>query len=179
MALKFVNIGENPLVNPAPIWVGRRQWNACVEYNFVSAGQHPKYSSQLFRLHPGDIFAAYSTGRGYLGIGRVSETPIQICDFSFNGQYLANFDINPDIVSGKLITADTISNMPFLRQTLFCNALNNNSEFGVKVKWLRTVSHEQAKRRQGLFAKQHIVCNMSKQTETIDFLSDEFHIELS
>ena len=179
MALKFVNIGENPLTNPAPIWVGRRQWNACVEYGFISAGQHPKYSSQLFRLNPGDVFAAYATGRGYLGIAQVCETAIEIRKFSFDGQYLTDFDINPKIINGNLVTADTVNDLRFLRQTIFCNAFNKNTEFAVKVNWLKAVPHEQAKWQQRLFAKQHIVCNMAKQIDTINFLSEEFNIDLN
>jgi len=178
VALKFANTGEDPAINPDPIWVGRRQWDACVEYKFISAGQHPKYSSQLFRLNVDDIFAAYSTGRGYLGIGQVCEKAIEIRNFSFNGESFEDFNIRPDIVNGNLITTDIVPNRRFLRQTVFCNALNDNTEFAVRVKWLRNVTHNEAKWRQGLFAKQHIVCNMSNQIETIGFLSEEFGIEL-
>lgn len=177
MALKFVNIGEDPLINTAPIWVGRRQWNACVEYNFISAGQHPTYSIQLFRLQIGDIIAAYLTGRGYVGIGQVCARPIKIRDFAFDGDCFADFDINPEIVNGNLITTETVPQRPFLRQTIFCNALNENTEFAVRMEWLRTVSREEAKWQHGLFAKQHIVCNLNNQIDTIDFLSNEFAID--
>lgn len=179
MPLKFVNIGDNPLPNPDPHrWVGRRQWDACIEYNFISAGQHPKYSSQLFRLNENDVFAAYSTGRGYLGIGKVVNTPVEIKKFSFNGLFFHDFNIDPRIVSGQLVTNDNVSEDHSIRKTLFGNATNKNCEFAVEVEWLRKVYYNDAKWRKGLFAKQHIVCKLDKQIETIKFLSKEFEINL-
>ena len=36
----------------------------------------------------------------------------------------------------------------------------------------------EAKWRKGLYAKHHIVCNLTNQIETINFLSEEFGIDL-
>ncbi len=179
MPIKFVNIGEDPLINPDPnIWEGRRQWKACLEYNFISAGQGQVYSRQLFRLHINDLFAAYSTQRGYLGIGQVCKEPEEIKYFSFNGHTLDDFNINPGVLNGKIKTKETVTTRPYLRQSIFCNANNVNTEYAVKVKWLRYVDHEDAKWRSGLFAKQHIVCSLANQIDTINFLSKVFGIEL-
>ena len=69
-ALRFVNVGEDPPAPPLGAdWVGRRQWPACVEYGFISAGQGLRYNQPLLHLDIGDALAAFITGRGYVGVG--------------------------------------------------------------------------------------------------------------
>ena len=49
-----------------------RLWEDSRKFGFLAAGHGKKYSDQLNRLSAGDIVAAYLSGRGYVGIGRVT-----------------------------------------------------------------------------------------------------------
>ena len=64
--IRFMNVGEAP-PNPGPEWTYSRQWNACIEYGFMSAGQGLVYSQPLLNIKVKDVIAAYITGCGYVG----------------------------------------------------------------------------------------------------------------
>lgn len=178
--LRFVNVGEDPPTADPVYWVGRRQWSACVAYNFVSAGQHPKYSRPLKKLIKGDIIAAFISGLGYVGIGIIEEEAVPITSFLFAGKTFADLTIDARFISGKLINNETVPQLPFLRKTLFRNAGNEDAEYVARVHWLKTVSRENAywKRRSGLFANPSIQCSLRKQPRTIRFLEESFNVKI-
>ena len=125
--LRFVNIGEDPPVIPfGADWVGRRQWAACIEYQFISAGQGVLYNQPLLNLEIGDTIAAFLTGRGYVGVGIVIGTAKKIKDFKFCCLRFEQLDIDPGYISGELVNAETVNALPLLRKTLFKNANNAN-----------------------------------------------------
>lgn len=175
--LRFMNVGEDP-PNPPPNWIGMRQWEACKKYGFMSAGQHPKFSTPLLNIEQADIIAAYITGSGYVGIGRITETAVPIKKFSFNGKTLSDFNIDRRILDDKLVNNETVEGMPLLRKTLFRNAYNEKTEFVIRVEWIETVTRATAywERKQGLFAKPMIQCKLDGQPRTIQFLEDSFQI---
>jgi len=161
---RFVNVGEDP---PHPLpgtnWIGRRQWQACLEYGFLSAGQGQFYSNPLKKLLVGDMVAAYITGYGYVGLGKVLATAIPIRNFLFNG--------------------GSLKSMPYIRDSLFDNSQigNPKSEYIVAIKWEKHVNKDNAKweTNAGLFASRLVQCSMENQADTIDFLEKEFEIKFS
>jgi uncharacterized protein len=175
--IRFVNVGEDPL-RPKPGWVSRRQWNACIKYCFLSAGQALTYNQPLLNLQIDDIVAAFITGRGYVGIGVVENTAIDIKDFSFNGKKLKNLDIDKRYITGTLVDTETVDTLPYLRKTIFCNANNEKTEYAVRIKWKETVFKEEAywKKNAGLFANPSIQSNLKNQQKTIDFLQQKFGV---
>lgn len=176
--IRFVNVGEDP-PRPKPNWVGRRQWNACVEYNFVSAGQELIYNQPLLNLQVDDVIAAFITGRGYVGIGIVQEPAIDIKDFYFKDKKLADLNIDKGYINGTLTDNKTVDGLDYLRKTIFCNADNPKTEYAVKINWLKSVDRKDAfwKKKFGLFANPSIQSNLKEQTITINFLQECFGVK--
>jgi|GEM_PF-5032131 len=175
--IRFVNVGEDP-PRSKPNWDGRRQWNACVEYEFISAGQELIYNQPLLKLEVDDIVAAFITGRGYVGIGIVKETAVEIKDFSFNGKKLLELNVDTAFINGQLKNKETVAELPYLRKTIFCNADNPKTEYAVRIEWKKTVDKNNAfwKKNFGLYAKPHIQCSLKAQQKTIDYLKESFGV---
>ncbi len=142
--LWYVNIGEGP----------HRAWEDMRRYGFVSAGGGEKWSKPLQRLQPGDPIVAYLRGAGYVGYGRVIAPAIMARDF--------------------LIGTGSI-----LEQSLAQPNLGHNqndpkmAEYLVGVDWQKTTAAIDAKRMDGMFANQNIVCKL-RDPKTIDFLRVQF-----
>jgi len=155
-SISFVNVGH---FTPSPKRVGRRRWNACIEYGFLSAGQGRKYSKPFEKLAIGDIIAAFITDEGYVGVGKVLNTAVPINNFLYNGK--------------------TLRGLPYINERLFDNSENENSEYVIRVDWLKTVDIKNAfwKKNYGLFANQLTRCSLENQPTTIKFLEECFHVE--
>jgi len=180
--IRFVNIGVDPMKPKAGAgWNGRRQWEACVKYKFLSAGQGLEYNKPLEHLQEGDIVAAFATGRGYGGVGIVEATAIKIKDFEFEGKKLAQLSIDPPYISGILNDSSIVPGLPYLRNTLFCNANNAKTEYVVKINWRKTVPLKSFfwKKNFGLFANPSIQSNLKNQQKTIEFLQDSFELKFT
>jgi hypothetical protein len=97
-------------------------------------------------------------GLGYVGFGTVTQPAVMARDFT------------PDGSDNKIL------DLP-LKQP----GLNDNkddpasSEWVAGIKWDKTFDRDQAKRFQGIFANQNIVC-LLRDTSTADFLRKEFGI---
>lgn len=147
--LYYVNVGDG----------GTRCWEDCRQYGYLSAGQGAKYSDQIRTLEKGDIVAAYLTGKGYVGIGRVIEKAVRENSFLINGKLLRNHKLR-------------LSNISL-------NSNNENSEYMVRVDWIRSVDRDEAKWRAGkkLFSSRLIRASLANQAKTLEFLEQEFNIE--
>ena len=175
--LRFVNIGEDPPYANPPIWIGRRNWEACLLYNFISAGQGIRYSQPLTKLIVGDIVAAYKTGHGYVGIGRVLSEAIPIKDFKFKDYTLKDLDIDIEIINGpEIITYEEIKELRPLRKSIFQNAYNNKTEYAVQIEWIKTVDKSKKFWQRGLFASRLTQCTLENQLGTINFLQSVFDV---
>jgi len=117
------------------------------------------YSRQLERLIKEDIIAAYITGKGYVGIGRVMERPTRINKFLYKGK--------------------SLKGMPLVEESLFINEHNEKSEYAIRIDWIKTVDVSNAFWRAGigLFAKPHIQCSLENQPKTIAFLENSFKVK--
>lgn len=94
----------------------------------------------------------------YVGIGKVVEKAKRVIDFRFDGKSLKNQNLaSPD---------------------LFKNSDNENSEYLVKIKWIKSVPANEAKWRNnfGLFTTQLIKASLENQINTIKFLEKEFEV---
>jgi hypothetical protein len=144
----YINVGE-----------GRnRAWEDCRSFGFLAAGQGKQWSDPIKSLNVGDVVVAYLKRNGYVGIGKVTEKAKKVLDFRFEGKSLK---------SQNLVCSD-----------LFKNSDNENSEYLVKIKWIKSVSGNEAKwkNKSGLFATQLIKASLEKQIKTIKFLEDEFEV---
>jgi hypothetical protein len=123
-------------------------------YKFISAGGGEKYSGPLNRLHPGDPVFAYQRSAGYVGYGIVTSPSVIASKFMTEGGPLLEQKLNQP---GMSQTEDDAS----------------RAEYAVGVDWKRTVPVSQAKRFDGMFANQNIVCKL-RDPNTIKFLRDQF-----
>jgi hypothetical protein len=144
----FVNVGEGE----------HRNWDDCRKYGFLSAGQGEKYGNAMKKLKPGDLVFAYMKGLGYVGFGTITQAAMMARDFT------------PDGSDKKLL--DRPLKQPGMSDNKDDPAF---SEWVVGVKWQKTFERDQAKRFQGIFANQNIVC-LLRDTATADFLRREFGI---
>jgi len=147
--LYYVNVGEGD----------NRCWEDCKKHGYISAGQHPKYSAPIRTLEEGDIIAAYLKGNGYVGVGRVIEKAVRVINFKIKGKVLSEYDLK--------------------RPNIYINSDNENSEFLVKIDWIKSVDENDAKwkSKNGLFSSQLVRASLEKQQKTIKFLEEQFEIE--
>ena len=147
--LYYINVGEGI----------HRCWEDCKKYGFLSAGQHPKYSDPIKTLEEGDLVAAYLKGYGYVGIGRVTQKAVRVNDFKIDNRLLSSYDL-------KVLD-------------IYDNSHNENSEFPVKIDWIKTVEKKAAKWKSnnGLFSSQLIKASLQGQPKTIEFLEKEFEVD--
>jgi hypothetical protein len=144
----FVNVGEGP----------HRSWDDCLRYGFLSAGQGEKYGGAMKKLKPGDLVFGYMKGHGYVGFGTVKQPAVMARDYT------------PDGFDKKLL--DLPLKQPGLSNNKDDPAL---SEWVVGVKWEKTFARDEARRFQGIFANQNIVC-LLRDVATVDFLRKGFDI---
>jgi len=147
--LWYVNTGEGP----------HRSWDDMRRYGFISAGGGERYSGPLQRLQPGDRIVAYQKGAGYVGYGTVTAPALIAQDFQ-------------------------TENGPLLEQPLAQPGMARhgedprNAEHLVGVDWIKAVPVDEAKRFDGMFANQNIVCKL-RDPKTIEFLREQFGVALN
>lgn len=143
----FVNIGEG----------AHRNWEDCMRYGFLSAGQGIRYSKHMKRLKVGDKVLAYLKGKGYVGFGEITSTAVMVKDFRL-----------PD---------DTMLLSKELKQPNIKENQDNPelSDWAVGVQWFKTLDRKNAVTRPGIFANQNVVCKLRDQS-TIDFLASYYPI---
>jgi hypothetical protein len=178
---RFVNIGENPRRIPKNSgWIGHRQWKGCIKYGFTSAGQGIIYSQPLEELKVGDYIAAFITGEGYVGVGKVINESIEIKNFLFNNLKLNQLKIEQKIIEDNFVTNQPVEELPYIRKTLFRNANNKQkSEYVIRVEWLKVVERPDAfwKKNFGLYASRRTQCSLENQPTTIEFIEDSFKVK--
>lgn len=177
-AIRFMNVGEDP-PNPAQNFIGMRQWEACRNFNFMSAGQGKVFSEPLSKIEVNDIIAAYISGRGYAGIGNVVEKSIPIKNFKFNDKVFNEFKIESEYINDINHNIAVVEGLNPIRKSLFRNCLNEKSEYVIRIDWIETVPVYDAywQKKAGLFAKPMVTCNLSKQLKTIAFLERSFDVK--
>ncbi len=146
--LWYVNVGEGP----------HRSWEDMRRYGFIAAGGGEKYSGPLNRLHSGDRIVSYQKGAGYVGYGIVTAAAVIAHEFQTKNGPLFE---QPLTQPGMLRPGEDVT----------------RAEYAVGVDWIKTVPVAEAKRFDGMFANQNIVCKL-RDLKTIDFLRAQFGISL-
>ncbi|CAN5825982.1 hypothetical protein BH20ACT11_BH20ACT11_12540 [soil metagenome] len=140
----FVNVGESE----------HRNWDDNRAYGYLAAGQGNKFSRALKNLQVGDKVFAYMKGRGYTGYGEVTKEATMVKDF-----FVENED-------------RWLLELPLTAEKPEENSENPElSDWAVGVKWIKTVSRQEAKTFPGVFANQNIVCKLRHEA-TVDFLEE-------
>ena len=140
----FVNVGEGP----------HRNWDDCREHGFLSAGGGEKYSRPLKKLKMGDPVFAYMKKLGYVGFGEVLADAEPSTEFKVNGSPVLDLELRARGLEEHAQAPET-------------------DEWFVPVRWSKTFDHDEAKRFEGLFANQNVVCKL-RHPETVLFLEREF-----
>ncbi|SEF15391.1 recombinase RecB [Jiangella alba] len=147
----YVTVGEGD----------HRNWEDQQELGYISAGGGKRYSSPLNQLFVGARVFAYIPGRGYVGVGQVTEPAQAVIDFTV--------DVDGERVN--LLDVPTLR-APALKE----HTLPETMEYAVRVQWITTVPRERAIKEQGLFANQNSACKLRNQF-TIDRLTARFGLD--
>lgn len=156
--LWFVNVGMDDADDARFNSAGQaniRHWDNCVQYGYLAAGGGLRYSGALSKLEIGAKVLAYQRGTGYLGYGVVSQRaqPIHVFQLA-DGQSLASVLNQSAHNSGRS---------------------EEDWEYAVGVRWVRTVPLSDARTFKGVFANQNVVCKLSDAT-TVRFVNEQFKI---
>ena len=139
-----------------------RSWPEAMRYGFICAGGGAWYSNTLNLLKAGDRVWVKAPGYGFVGVGRVTSSPIPAADFTLPG---------PD---GQLVRA-----LDLLKEGTYHDGSVGDptkSEYFVTVNWLAAVPLNEAVDEIGLFGNQNTVCapKTPKWRHTVDRLKTLF-----
>jgi hypothetical protein len=138
-----------------------RSWDEAVRYGFVCAGGGAWYSGTLSLLKPGDRIWVKAPGFGFVGVGRVTGSPVGAAGFML-------FD------SGEMKPAlQVLKNGTYHREYVLDP---ERSEYFVPVEWLQTVPLGRAVQEPGMFGNQNTVCRPTTPawSETVERLKLAF-----
>ncbi len=145
----YYNVGEGE----------HRNWDDYLAFGFISAGYGEKYRETMKSFRVGDVVAAYFGGKGFVGIGQITELAKPVRDVVIDGERL---------LDKKMVREG-------MHEHAASDAL---CEYVARVTWLRHVSRSEAKwiPKSGLFSSQLIRASLDNQPNTIAFLEQEFDI---
>lgn len=140
-----------PPARPAGDWNGEYygsfggdgSWEDAVKYGFFGGGGGRWYSNTLALLKEGDRIWVNKPGVGYLGVGIVEDPVVPCDDFMVagpGGKQVRLVEVAP---SGKRMTLAKVD--------------PDGAEYLVRVRWLKTVSEEEAVKEKGFFGNQNTV----------------------
>ena len=141
----YYNIGEGP----------HRNWDDYKTFGFISAGGGIRWQDAMRGFQQGDVVAAFLKGKGFVGIGCITER-------------------------AKPISEVTIKSKPLLRHALCCPGMAERAEsvelceYVAKVKWAAVVDREQAKwaPKAGLFTTPLVRASLDAQPKQLHSLSE-------
>jgi hypothetical protein len=142
----------------------RRAWADAIKYGFISGGGAKWYSQSLNGLEPGHRVFVHIPQKGFVGVGEVEETVKPVNEFVVNvaGQEVPILDAG--VTAPKM--GDGADDP-------------DRSEYLVRVRWLKTLSVEQAIWETGMFANQNTACRLrgDKGEFTITRLTERFGLD--
>ena len=141
-----------------------RMWEDARKYGFISAGGGQWYTKTLNLLEIGKKVWVNVPAKGYVGVGEVLSAPVKVDHFEIeiNGETRL---MTPDDVCGSGIFKDKDD--------------EENSEYLVKVKWIKTLDLNKAIKEKGFFGNQNTVCKpvTKKWRHTVNRLEERFGID--
>lgn len=140
-----------------------RHWEDARRFGFISAGGGTWYSRTLKQLSPGDRVWVNIPGRGYVGVGEVTQSVQPANDFMVQ------------TAEGERPATVVLTTAPVIQRHADDAEL---AEHFVRVKWLHTVPMSQAFNELGLFGNQNTVCQPTapKWRHTVERLKATFNI---
>ena len=148
------NVGEPKVKNTKG-----RAWEDYLKYGFICSGGGPRWIEHIKDLNKGDIVVMYLTGKGFVGIGKVMTDAVPARDFKIRKKSI--LDIN------------TIGSYDRNKDNI------NKCQWIAKVKWIRKVQKEEAKKVKGINVNlRGTKASISKNMTLIKFLNQEFKINL-
>ena len=143
---------------------GGRSWEDALKYGFISGGGGNFYIRTLSLLSPGDRVWVNIPGQGYVGVGEVTRPVVRVDQFMVPG---------PD---GQ---ETPITKMPLQDPRIAEHPEDTDkAEHLVGVRWIKTVSAEQAIKEKGFFGNQNTVARPRdpKWKYTVERLKERFGI---
>ena len=142
-----------------------RTWEEAVKYGFISGGYGTWYSNTLSLLEPGNRIWVNIPGVGYAGVGKVVEARVPVEEFLVD-----DGKGNPIPLCKLNVKAAT---MPKASKDA------EKAEYLVRVKWIKTVSENEAIKEKGFFGNQNTVARprTPKWDHTIERLKQRFGVE--
>lgn len=139
-----------------------RHWNDAVKYGYISAGHGLWYSKTLNMLDVGNRVWVNIPKTGYVGIGEVIGDICRAEEYQF-----AEHD------NQTLLQLETEGKYEQLSQLD-----DDNAEYIVPVKWIKTVGVKKAFSETGLFGNQNSVCKPQtpKWSHTVERVKNNFKI---
>jgi hypothetical protein len=137
-----------------------RNWDDARKYGFVSAGGGIWFSRTLRALPPGARVFVYIPQTGYVAVGEVTSEalPFAEADVTVDGEQ------------------QLLRELPLIGNYHHPNEDAATAEYVVPVRWVRTLSREEAIRAPGLFANQNSACRLSSSF-TIETLTKAFRLD--
>jgi hypothetical protein len=134
-----------------------RQWEDNIRYGYVGAGQKDIFRDAIEGLNPGDAIAAYLSGKGYVGVGKVIGPAKPAREF-------------------RLKDGTLLIDKPGLAPNIHDN-LNNldNCEWMAPIRWEVTVPRTKAhfQKKAGLFTSRTVRASLT-HPETVKFIEKRF-----
>lgn len=127
----YVSFGEGP----------ERRWSDAQKYGFISAGGGSWYTKTLSILNVGDRIWVNIPQKGYVGVGKVTETSVKANEAIFIADGIEKDFFNLELEGHYLK-----------------NESDENAEYIVKVEWIKTVKVSSAKKEIGFFGNQNSAC---------------------
>jgi hypothetical protein len=142
-----------------------RDWDEAVQYGFISGGGGSWYSGTLNILEPGARIWVNVPGTGYVGVGIVKESPVDVDDF--------------------LIKNDDGKTVPLISLPVKAAGMHQakddpeKAERLVRVEWVKTVPLNQAIKEKGFFGNQNTVAKPKAQkwNHTVNRLKERFCVD--
>jgi uncharacterized protein len=137
-----------------------RKWADCRKYRFISAGQGAQWVRAICGFNIGDIFAAYLKGKGFVGIGEITEKAGPIREVKIDGR-------------------------PLVSLPLECKKMDNNIDSNEKcehvalVRWIKSVPEGEAKFRSGIYTTPLVRASLDNQPKTRFYLEEAFGVNFS
>jgi hypothetical protein len=144
--IHFFNVGEAGT---------HRSWDDCRAHGFLSAGYGLRYKAQARQLQKGDVVAAYLSGHGYVGLGRVMAEAVPAREFRIRQKPLDKLRLD---APGIVHDSDDLE----------------RCEYVIKVRWLVAKKRDEALWKRGLFRARQTRVSLENQPKTLRYIEQEW-----
>lgn len=141
-----------------------RDWAEGQKYGFISAGGGSWYSKPLKMLKPGERVWVKAPGYGFVGVGEVT------------GPRQSIMDLSVECEDGAVHTHEHLSGGNYHREHIDDP---DKMEYFVPIKWLYTVSLDDAANGVGMFGNQGTVCRPTTPSwrTTVERLKQQWNLD--